>query len=39
MNTADLFAWSFVIIVLSIALEKLLVCFVSRMQRKWGDGR
>lgn len=39
LNTADLFAWSFVIIVLSIALEKLLVCFVSRMQRKWGDGR
>ena len=39
LNTADLFAWSFVIIVLSVALEKLLVCFVSRMQRKWGDGR
>ena len=39
LNTADLFAWSFVIIVLSMVLEKLLVRFAERMQRKWGDGR
>ena len=39
LNTADLFAWSFVFIVLSMVLEKLLVRFAERMQRKWGDGR
>ena len=35
LNTADLFAWSFVIIVLSMALEKLLVRFAEAMRRKW----
>ena len=35
LNTADLFAWSFVIIVLSMALEKLLVRFAETMRRKW----
>ena len=35
LNTADLFAWSFVIIALSMALEKLLVRFAEAMRRKW----
>ena len=37
LNTADLFAWSLVIIVISLALEKLLVRFAASMQRKWGQ--
>ena len=37
LNTADLFAWSLVIIVISLALEKLLVRFAAAMQRKWGQ--
>ena len=36
LNTADLFAWSIVIILLSVALEKLLVRGISAAQRKWG---
>ena len=37
LNTADLFAWSLVIIVISLALEKLLVRFAASMPRKWGQ--
>ncbi len=37
LNTADLFAWSFVIIVLSVVLERLLVRVAAGMQRKWGS--
>nr|WP_297172364.1 ABC transporter permease subunit [uncultured Agathobaculum sp.] len=35
LNTADLFAWSIVIIVLSIGLEKLLVRLIAGIQRRW----
>ncbi|BFL40042.1 ABC transporter permease subunit [Agathobaculum sp. NSJ-28] len=36
LNTADLFAWSLVIILLSLALERLLVFALATVQRKWG---
>lgn len=36
LNTADLFAWSLTIIVLSLALEKLLVHAAAALQKKWG---
>ena len=36
LNTADLFAWSLVIILLSLALERLLVSALAAVQRKWG---
>lgn len=36
LNTADLFAWSLVIIALSLAMEKLLVISIRHVQRKWG---
>ena len=36
LNTADLFAWSLVIILLSLALERRLVFALATVQRKWG---
>ena len=36
LNTAALFAWSLVIILLSLALERLLVFALATVQRKWG---
>lgn len=36
LNTADLFAWSLTIIVLSLLLEKLLVRAATALQKKWG---
>ncbi|MDO5142455.1 MAG: ABC transporter permease subunit [Eubacteriales bacterium] len=38
LDTAGLFAWSIAIIVLSLALERLLVRLVGGLQQKWGDG-
>lgn len=36
LNTADLFAWSLVIIALSLLLEKLLVRAAAALQKRWG---
>lgn len=36
LETADLFAWTFVIIVISSAFEKLFLIFLSSLQRKGG---
>lgn len=39
LSTADLFAWTAVIILLSLALEKLLVCAVTAAQCRWGTAK
>ena len=36
LDTAGLFAWSLIIIALSLALEKLLLLAVARIQKQWG---
>lgn len=36
LNTADLFAWSLVIILLSLGLERLLTGAVNALQHRWG---
>lgn len=36
LNTADLFAWSFTILMLSLLLEHLLVRTMAALEQKWG---
>lgn len=36
LDTAGLFAWSLIIIALSLALEKLLLLAIARIQKQWG---
>lgn len=36
IETADLFAWTIVIIVLSVILEKLVVFLINKTYKKWG---
>lgn len=36
LNTADLFAWSFTILMLSLLLEHLLVRTIAALEQKWG---